>query len=105
MIAVANKKSSAITLLREINEQDKSADPADNASADEAKFLYSVLANAAERMKPQHHPDFDGEHCVNEDCGEPLPPGRVAAGRVYCVSCQEVREKRGMQQGKKAWEC
>ena len=37
--------------------------------------------------------DWDGEHCF--DCGEPYHKDRVEAGRVRCVPCQEVVERRG----------
>jgi RNA polymerase-binding transcription factor DksA len=45
------------------------------------------LANA-----PESHPDFDGAHCV--DCGDEIPPERLAIKRVRCVLCQGLLEKK-----------
>lgn len=45
------------------------------------------------RFKPEFHPNFDG-HCVNPDCGEPLPEERIKHGRIYCVTCQEIIERK-----------
>lgn len=36
---------------------------------------------------------WDGETCF--DCGEDLPEERVEMGRVRCVPCQTVAEKKG----------
>lgn len=43
-------------------------------------------------LAPESHPDFDGAHCVEDDCGEPLPPARLAMGRIRCTECQARRE-------------
>lgn len=46
----------------------------------------------------QSHPDFDGVHCIEPDCGEELPAVRIAYKRVRCAACQtevERREKLG----------
>lgn len=37
--------------------------------------------------------DWDGETCF--DCLDRLPKIRVLMGRVRCVPCQEIAEKRG----------
>lgn len=37
---------------------------------------------------------WDGETCF--DCGEDLPEERVEMGRVRCVPCQTVAEKKGL---------
>jgi RNA polymerase-binding transcription factor DksA len=36
---------------------------------------------------------WDGETCF--DCGDAYPAERIAMGRVRCVHCQEVAEKKG----------
>lgn len=38
-------------------------------------------------LAPQTHPDFDGVHCV--ECGDDMPPERLAWKRVRCTSCEE----------------
>lgn len=41
---------------------------------------------------PETHPDFDGKTCV--ECGEDIPPVRLSMGKVRCVYCQTLLEKR-----------
>lgn len=36
---------------------------------------------------------WDGETCF--DCGEDVPEERIEMGRVRCVHCQSVAEKKG----------
>ena len=43
---------------------------------------------------PQTHPNFDGVHCVEADCGDEIPAGRLSLGRVRCRECQERIERR-----------
>ena len=31
--------------------------------------------------------------CLEENCGEPLPPQRIAHGFRLCVTCQTLKEK------------
>ncbi len=46
----------------------------------------NAIAIAARLSAPQHHPDFDGEHCVI--CGGSIPAARLGLGKVRCVECQ-----------------
>lgn len=39
---------------------------------------------------PEHHPDFDGLHCI--DCGIEIPSARLNLGKIHCVECQELIE-------------
>jgi hypothetical protein len=58
-----------------------------------ADGLASVRARLIEK-----HPDFDGKHCIEPDCGDELPPVRIAYGRIRCTPCQcevERKEKLG----------
>lgn len=43
--------------------------------------------------------DFDGKHCIVEDCGDELPPLRLAEHRMMCTSCQSRRETQSRQRG------
>lgn len=52
------------------------------------------LKNQRAKNAPERHPDFDGEHCVEADCGVRLPNLRLQLGRIRCVDCQELLEKR-----------
>jgi RNA polymerase-binding transcription factor DksA len=53
----------------------------------------AALARNEKALAPQTHPDFDGVHCVEADCGEPIPPARLALGKIRCVDCQTRRER------------
>jgi len=70
------------------------ADPADIA----AETLETCLADAERRARgksaPEHDARFDGAHCVEEDCGVALPRERLNLGRVRCVDCQALAERR-----------
>jgi RNA polymerase-binding transcription factor DksA len=52
----------------------------------------------AARVKQADLPQFnswDGETCF--DCGEDLPFKRIEMGRVRCVHCQSVAERKGVE--------
>lgn len=51
-----------------------------------------AIAAASGKLR-ETHPDFDGTHCVESDCGEPIPQLRLTLGKVRCVACQALREK------------
>lgn len=59
--------------------------------------LEVCLADAERRARgksaPESHPDFDGHHCVEPDCGVEIPRERLLLNRIRCVYCQERREK------------
>lgn len=37
-------------------------------------------------------PGFDGKHCIEEECSEPIPPERLALGAFRCIECQTKHE-------------
>lgn len=43
-------------------------------------------------------PNEDGVYpildCVGTACGEPIPEGRMKLGRIRCIHCQSLKEKR-----------
>lgn len=57
----------------------------------EARMEVGLAANA-KLLKPEHHPEFDGQHCVT--CGDEMPAARLAMGRVRCTACQAEIENR-----------
>lgn len=67
------------------------SDESDRASRLEAAFTEHALEAVRARSEPETDPEFDGEHCL--DCGEQIPPARLALGRIRCVHCQHVRER------------
>lgn len=69
-------------------------DEADIASALEMGFIAKALADHKNKVAPENHPDFDGEHCI--DCDAEIPTLRLEMGRIRCVDCQselEIRNK------------
>ena len=68
-------------------------DLADHADPLIALFQAAAEQRARGKSGPQSHPDFDGLHCVQPDCGAEIPAGRLALGRVRCVECQGLKER------------
>jgi RNA polymerase-binding transcription factor DksA len=66
-------------------------DEADIASALEAGFIAQALQRHKEKVAPEKHPDFDGEHCL--DCDVEIPLVRLEMGKIRCVDCQSELEK------------
>lgn len=59
------------------------------------RFLQEQAAlTKSPKFLAQSHPNFDGVHCVNPDCEDDLPEARIKLGRIYCVSCQEIIDKK-----------
>lgn len=67
-------------------------DENDLASAIEAQFIENAIAEAKRKSGPETHPDFDGEHCI--DCDESIAPARLELGKIRCIDCQVMLEKR-----------
>lgn len=68
------------------------SDISDQASHYEHMHNAGSLQAVRARLAPQTHPDFDGVHCL--DCGVKLPKQRLADGRIYCTTCQEIIDKK-----------
>lgn len=68
------------------------ADENDRASMREMQFNAEALEKARKRAGPESHPDFDGKHCV--ECDEVIHKERIKLGKVRCVHCQSILEKR-----------
>lgn len=54
------------------------------------------VALARSKAAPEQVRSADGTWPVTEcsDCGIDIEPGRIALGKVRCLTCQEVLEKR-----------
>jgi RNA polymerase-binding transcription factor DksA len=70
---------------------EKSADPIDLASQQEAIFNANALQTVQKLLQPQLHPDFNGLNCL--DCNDEIPPKRLEFGRIRCTSCEELLEE------------
>mgnify|MGYP000961097129 CR=1 FL=1 len=67
-------------------------DEADHAQWQQLREQASIHARAINLNKPEKHPDFDGEHCI--DCDESIPPARLLLSKVRCVDCQNDLEQK-----------
>ena len=76
---------------------EKHADPIDEAAALAASLADAGIAAARRANAPETHPDFDGESCVEPDCGDLIPAARLAMGKIRCVACQTKKEHRQRQ--------
>ncbi len=72
-------------------------DEGDIASALELGFIAHALEMHKAKVAPETHPDFDGESCI--DCGDTIPELRLSMGRIRCVHCQEILEKKNKLRG------
>lgn len=72
-------------------------DEGDIASALELGFIAHALEMHKAKVAPERHPDFDGESCL--DCGDEIPKARLVMGRIRCVHCQEILEKKNKLRG------
>lgn len=70
---------------------EKSANENDMASDLEELFREKAIEAAQSNLR-QHHPDFDGANCM--DCSDPITELRLTMGRIRCVYCQEMLERR-----------
>ncbi len=73
------------------------SDPLDAATELTEELNSRAIANFRNAAKPETHPDFDGEHCI--DCEDDIPQVRLAMGRVRCVTCQSILERRAQGRG------
>lgn len=83
----------------------KFSDPLDQASHLEQIHNEAAIEEHRRKLAPEQVKQLmivDGEEvmdwphkfCINEDCGEPIEPQRLEAGRVRCFSCQSLKEER-----------
>lgn len=73
------------------------ADPADIAGAAIEACQDDAHRRQIGKSAPERQPgweQWDGKHCVEEDCGAVIPKARAAQNRCRCVECQERLEKR-----------
>lgn len=56
-------------------------------------------AVALQRSRPiaESHPDFNGEDCAI--CEVQMPKERLALGKVLCITCQSIKERKAKLQG------
>ena len=64
--------------------------------ATQAAVVEHSLARVAAQAFPDKPVSVDKQttHCIEDDCGEPLPQMRVERGQERCVECQSAKERR-----------
>lgn len=67
-------------------------DQLDFASELQDELNAQGVAKSRDALLPQRHALFNGADCL--DCGEEIPAGRLAMGRMRCVKCQTKKEKK-----------
>jgi RNA polymerase-binding transcription factor DksA len=71
----------------------KHPDILDQAAAITEFMTERSIAQRRAEAAPERHPDFDGTHCVEAECGAVIPAPRLDAGRIRCVECQSRIER------------
>lgn len=75
------------------------ADAADIAASTIETCTAEAERRARGKSGPESDPRFDGKHCVEADCGLEIPAARLNVGKVRCVDCQTLLEKRARLAG------
>lgn len=77
------------------------ADILDQASQLTQTLTDAYVSNVQDAAMPEQKRNADGTwpitECVGpgpgDECGEPIPEGRLALGKIRCISCQGMREQ------------
>lgn len=71
------------------------SDDIDKANELAQRMNDHAVAQAMAKSKPEQVQNPDGSWPVTEcdDCGIDIEPGRVALGKIRCITCQEALEK------------
>lgn len=72
----------------------READDLDAASELTQQLNDAYVSNARAKSKPEQVQNADGTWPRPDcECGDPIPPARLAHGRIRCVSCQQDYER------------
>lgn len=73
----------------------KYTEQVDQANQIAEEFTAAHIHRIQQRNKPEQVQNPDGTWPINEciDCGDPIPEGRLALGKVRCIDCQELKER------------
>jgi RNA polymerase-binding transcription factor DksA len=78
--------------IRETYVTDKFTDPIDIACEQEDFFRQEAIRRQALASAQEYDPEFDGVHCIA--CDDDIPDGRLLLGKIRCITCQEIKERR-----------
>lgn len=78
-----------------IEESEHLADVLDRATVNTTAYTNACIDKAQQAAKPEQV-QVDGVWPITEcvDCSDEIPAGRLALGRVRCVHCQGVKERK-----------
>jgi len=85
------------------DERERVADVIEHAANISEQLLDGAVKAQRALAGPESHPDFDGVHCVEEDCGVEIPAARLALGYVRCVDCKTRLEAQRKQFRRAVW--
>lgn len=80
------------------------ADDLDNAALLTQKLNDAYVAAARRAAAPEQVQNPDGSWPVTEcECGEDIPAGRVALGKIRCICCQQDFEREKLRGERRGW--
>lgn len=72
----------------------READDLDAASELTQQLNDAYIRNARDKARPEQEQNPDGSWPRTQcDCGDGIPPARLALGKIRCISCQQDRER------------
>lgn len=70
------------------------ADDLDNAAVLTQQLNDAYVASVRRKAAPEQAQNLDGSWPVTEcECGEDIPLGRIALGKIRCIDCQQALER------------
>ena len=73
-------------------------DETDHAQWQQLREQAAIQKMAMNLNRPEVHPDFNGQECV--ECGEKIPPARLLLKKVRCVDCQNDLEEQSKRENR-----
>lgn len=75
---------------------EKYVDQVDKANQIAEEFTAAHIKRVQEKNKPEQvqNPDGSWPHTECVDCEDEIPEGRLNLGKVRCISCQEIKERK-----------
>lgn len=79
-----------------LDQKERAPDHLDQATQTTEFLVASRQKEAAARNQPEQVRNDDGSwpHTECVDCDTDIPAGRLALGKVRCIDCQNLKEKR-----------
>ncbi len=78
-------------------EKEFTPDVLDRASNLTQEITDNAIAEQRRKARPEQEQNPDGSWPVTEcvECDAEIPPGRLVLGKIRCVYCQEILERKG----------